>query len=381
MSVSPTPAWRGGPAPCLGELNEKGQSCHGSAGREHPWASIGVQGRLGAELPDGHFGVVVERTSGDNAAVVPDLGQQSPRRAARNARLAPNMSSAPRPQTSSWSAPLLHQGQRVGVVIEPFGHPDAGLAPRPHERAAIGQGGSMGDHGACPDVHPLVASAHLGAPGDQDDPEPGIAGQAVRRSALGSVARRRAGAAAHAGKRTVERGNIAQAPPPGPIACMPRSSPPHCHVPRHWPRSTGPGDASRTGGEAGPELVVVLCWQQNRSAPAIGAVGAGGGPDGLPAHAPARVGLIHTPSISPSDLTASRHRSDIGDAGSTRRIAFLGRACRCHRQLLSTQGNGREPIAVVGPVSASLSHCEPHVNRSFAKVLVAGVLATQSSPC
>jgi hypothetical protein len=30
---------------------------------------------------------------------------------------------------------------------------------------------------------------------------------------------------------------------------------------------------------------------------------------------------------------------NIGDAGSVRWIAFLGRACRRHRQLLSTHGN------------------------------------------
>jgi hypothetical protein len=35
-------------------------------------------------------------------------------------------------------------------------------------------------------------------------------------------------------------------------------------------------------------------------------------------------GLIHTPGISPRELHGSATETDIGDAGSTRWIAFLG---------------------------------------------------------
>jgi hypothetical protein len=50
-------------------------------------------------------------------------------------------------------------------------------------------------------------------------------------------------------------------------------------------------------------------------------------------------GLNHASSNSLDDLLRGVTDSDVGDAGSTRWIAFLGRACRGHRQLLSTWGN------------------------------------------
>jgi hypothetical protein len=77
----------------------------------------------------------------------------------------------------------------------------------------------------------------------------------------------------------------------------------------------------------------------DRTTPAFDVVGAGAALSaGRHTHRRER-GLIHTPGISPRDLHWSATETDIGDAGSTRRIAFLGRACRWHRQLLSSQGN------------------------------------------
>src|SRR5216684_2895990 len=76
------------------------------------------------------------------------------------------------------------------------------------------------------------------------------------------------------------------------------------------------------------------------SAPTCGAVGAGAALSvGRHTHRRER-GHIHTPGIVPNELLCGVTASDSGDAGSTRWIAFLDRACRRHRQLLSTRGNG-----------------------------------------
>jgi len=47
-----------------------------------------------------------------------------------------------------------------------------------------------------------------------------------------------------------------------------------------------------------------------------------------------------SPGSSPCELRCGATDVSIGGAGSVRWIALLGRACRRHRQLLSTQGNG-----------------------------------------
>ena len=54
----------------------------------------------------------------------------------------------------------------------------------------------------------------------------------------------------------------------------------------------------------------------------------------------ANAASLHTPDFTPSGLLWGATETDIGDATSTRRIGLLGRACRLHRQLLSTRGNG-----------------------------------------
>src|ERR1700733_6996394 len=88
-------------------------------------------------------------------------------------------------------------------------------------------------------------------------------------------------------------------------------------------------------------LLVVLRFSV-RSSPALacGAVGAGAALS-ADRHTHRREhGLIHTPDFLLSGLPGGATETDIGDAFSTRRIDLLGRACRLHRQLLSTRGNG-----------------------------------------
>src|ERR1700733_635642 len=103
------------------------------------------------------------------------------------------------------------------------------------------------------------------------------------------------------GKSTVERGNIPRRSPPVPAVLdsviVPTLSRPTARAsPTGISHRTGiealtnrPLDASRTGLEAGPVLVVLCIGQEDHPAPVADTVGAGDGPDGRPARAPARV--------------------------------------------------------------------------------------------
>jgi hypothetical protein len=82
------------------------------------------------------------------------------------------------------------------------------------------------------------------------------------------------------------------------------------------------------------------CFSATLQAPAIGAVGAGATLSvGRHTHRRER-GHKQTPGLSPRELLCGVTDSNIDDADLTRRLAFLGRACRWHRQLLSSRGDG-----------------------------------------
>ena len=131
-------------------------------------------------------------------------------------------------------------------------------------------------------------------------------------------------------------------------------------------------------------LVVLRDFVVQSAAPACGAVGAGAALSaGRHTHRRER-GLIHTPDFTPSGLLAGATETDIGDATSTRRIGLLGRACRWHRQLLSTRGNGGCSVcrSLASSIHLALPPCEPHANWAFAKALVRRFSVTRTSyPC
>jgi hypothetical protein len=119
-------------------------------------------------------------------------------------------------------------------------------------------------------------------------------------------------------------------------------------------RNDYPTDASRTGIGAGPVLVLLSLPAHNPCGSGLRRRSAG---VALLAdrHTHRRKrSLIRTPGISPARAALRRHRHHVGDAGSVRWIAILGRACRRHRQLLSTQGNGGVIRHQLASVSASL---------------------------
>ena len=105
--------------------------------------------------------------------------------------------------------------------------------------------------------------------------------------------------------------------------------------PREWARPL-----TRTGPTlgVGPVPSVQCAFAQLDTAVAHGVV-CEGRLVGRPEHAPAQA-RPHPPGSSPCTLRCSVTDVNTGDAVSARWIAFLGRACRRHRQLLSTQGNG-----------------------------------------
>ena len=128
-----------------------------------------------------------------------------------------------------------------------------------------------------------------------------------------------------------------------------RSSSPDCHEMRvaiRHRQAAAPDDSSpareqdRHQGRSCTRLLFILHYTQ-LTRPQPSASWCGGRPCGRPAHAPAqaRPQFIRRAS-RPRELLCSATDTNAGDAGSIRWIAFLGRACRRHRQLLSTQGNG-----------------------------------------
>ena len=75
--------------------------------------------------------------------------------------------------------PVGRLGPRVGVVVEPPLDPDAPEAHRPHHEATVGHLVGLEDAGDRAGIGADVASADLGAAGDEDHPELPVAGGAV----------------------------------------------------------------------------------------------------------------------------------------------------------------------------------------------------------
>ena len=156
-----------------------------------------------------------------------------------------------------------------------------------------------------------------------------------------------------------------------------RSSSPYCH--QHCASESCPGRPgprpylrTRTGPapKAGPVLVFHCACTQLNTAPVLGVV-CEGRLVGRPEHAPAQARPLRRASCL-RELLCGATDINTGDAGSVRWIAFLGRACRRHRQLLSTMGNGgHSPLANL-PFSISRARRvrEPPLNWPFANVLV-----------
>ena len=189
--------------------------------------------------------------------------------------------------------PLLHHGQRVGIVVQPLAHADAHVAPDDQQPPAVGERSRLGDDGARAHRHALVAPADLGAPLNEDDAEARIAGQTIPRE--GPIAR----------LEDVERdlrvriedggkGEHAQSFEGRLLGCgighrhpivTTRRAPAILPTgpPERVDRRTRAGPASK----AGPVLVsLVLCTQLTRHQPS--ALGCEGRVVGRPEHAPAR---------------------------------------------------------------------------------------------
>ena len=178
-----------------------------------------------------------------------------------------------------------------------------------------------------------------------------------RASARGNAARRRATAWRRAGTTR---------PTGGTSAGVSRTCPTMArrHKGAHDGRAPDPGKIQTREGPAtvGPVLTRSCCSAsfsvlpsvRSPPDPVLGAVGAGATLSaGRHTHRRDR-GLVHTPDFTPSGLLCGVTDTDIGDATSTRRTGLLGRACRLHRQLLSTRGNGGCSVAArFCPVSAS----------------------------
>src|SRR5579872_2213676 len=84
----------------------------------------------------------------------------------------------------------------------------------------------------------------------------------------------------------------------------------------------------------------------------------------------------------PGRAACGATEEDIGDAGSTRRIALLDRACRGHRQAPFHSGQRRVlqlPLATSAKYLPAVSPCESHANRSFAYPLVERRAVTRTS--
>ena len=127
-----------------------------------------------------------------------------------------------------------------------------------------------------------------------------------------------------------------------------------------------PVDANRTGREAGPAHVVHQYLSASRTARSIGVVAGAALSAGRNTHRHQR-GHIQSPGFWPFELLCRATGITVGGAGSIRWIAFLGRACRCHRQLLSSRGN-REVVHCrnvfsICPVSAHGNPSRPASSR------------------
>ncbi len=159
------------------------------------------------------------------------------------------------------------------------------------------------------------------------------------------------------------------------------SSSPHCHetddrgaVSPGWPESVDPG---RLHTRAGPTPRSVLysfgfpfssLFRSLRDQPFATLRGPLCPPTGT------RTGSSTTclcARLSAFELLCGATDIQRGGAGSTRWIALLGRACRRHRQLLSTRGSGVTHCLCVQYLP-SRHPWEPPSNRPFAKRLVMG---------
>jgi hypothetical protein len=157
--------------------------------------------------------------------------------------------------------------------------------------------------------------------------------------------------------------------PPPPILPADLQSPPPHHPVGPCPPRAGPHTRAGPATRAGPVLVsLVLCTQLTRHQPS--ALGCEGRVVGRPEHAPAQAQPQYTPGFSPSELLCGATGISAGDAGSVRWIAFLGRACRRHRQLLSIEAVDVCPCRSPTQYLPHSAPCEPLLTWAFANALV-----------
>ena len=152
-------------------------------------------------------------------------------------------------------------------------------------------------------------------------------------------ARRRAAGMVAWGNRTAERGNIAEAASRA-SSTMAR---PHrgTHDAAAAPDGADEGPASRpalTRSDASCKCFVLSVCSPRLQPAAQWVRGPPCRPAGTRTGANAASCIRRT--SRQAELLGGATETDIGDAFSTRRIGLLGRACRLHRQLLSTRGNG-----------------------------------------
>jgi hypothetical protein len=120
-------------------------------------------------------------------------------------------------------------------------------------------------------------------------------------------------------------------------------------------RECPPPDASRTDAEVGP--VLVQCPVRSpRDQPFATLVGATSSAD---RHTHRLGSTWLSARLTALELLCGTTDANIGGAGSTRWIALLGRACRRHRQLLSTRGNGVIRYLTGSSICPLVAHVNP----------------------
>ena len=232
----------------------------------------------------------------------------------------------------------------VGVVGEPFGDLDAGLALDLEHPTTVGQLDGLGDDPAGPERGALVAATDLGAAGDQHDAETVVTRQAVphERPVAGfeDVQRHRRVGEQH--RPQGEHGQTGPGHPPPWHGGAPARIRPGTHALRRVCAAM----AARTREKDRPRdrsltrVVIVFLSVSSLLGSSLRRSGCGGRLVGRPAHAPARARPQSYAGLHTVGTARSVTETDVGDALSTRWTDLLGRACRLHRTLLSTRGNG-----------------------------------------
>ena len=246
--------------------------------------------------------------------------------------------------------------------------PRSGLAAHLQDPPAVGQGRRLGDDAAGPDRL-------------RSSPPPTSEPRSIRTMPKrGSPARQSAISARYRGsktcsgigawgKSTAERGNIGRRSAPVP-AVLDSVIVPTLSRPTARASALATGLLTREGPATRPVLHSLFSVLGSRSGPSRRpSVGAGAALSaGRHTHRRER-GLNHTSGYLARRTARGVTESDIGDAGSTRRIALLDRACRWHRQAPFHSGQRRVlqlPLACTSSIRLARLACEPHANRAFA---------------